>query len=169
MIRRPPRSTRTDTLFPYTTLFRSANTIEKGRRVWVMEFSTGQRGNARLDDLLLREDRRSLSESDFVDLFTLWASKGNADAMWWLGWWYEKSNHPKSVWYYIAALRADPDGHRWAFSRIVSDAKYATMYSGVSEPDLSFLDDIPEIREFKLHVGKWEEAVLKAAKIGRAS
>src|SRR3546814_8253355 len=28
MIRRPPRSTRTDTLFPYTTLFRSAS----GRR-----------------------------------------------------------------------------------------------------------------------------------------
>src|SRR3546814_17176623 len=27
MIRRPPRSTRTDTLFPYTTLFRSANGI----------------------------------------------------------------------------------------------------------------------------------------------
>src|SRR3546814_10018495 len=25
MIRRPPRSTRTDTLFPYTTLFRSPN------------------------------------------------------------------------------------------------------------------------------------------------
>src|SRR3546814_1283268 len=27
MIRRPPRSTRTDTLFPYTTLFRSACSI----------------------------------------------------------------------------------------------------------------------------------------------
>src|SRR3546814_1000557 len=27
MIRRPPRSTRTDTLFPYTTLFRSAGAI----------------------------------------------------------------------------------------------------------------------------------------------
>src|SRR3546814_6398096 len=27
MIRRPPRSTRTDTLFPYTTLFRSALTV----------------------------------------------------------------------------------------------------------------------------------------------
>src|SRR3546814_17929576 len=27
MIRRPPRSTRTDTLFPYTTLFRSLETI----------------------------------------------------------------------------------------------------------------------------------------------
>src|SRR3546814_10460189 len=28
MIRRPPRSTRTDTLFPYTTLFRSAMNAE---------------------------------------------------------------------------------------------------------------------------------------------
>src|SRR3546814_8227727 len=28
MIRRPPRSTRTDTLFPYTTLFRSADDLE---------------------------------------------------------------------------------------------------------------------------------------------
>src|SRR3546814_13034225 len=28
MIRRPPRSTRTDTLFPYTTLFRSKLTVE---------------------------------------------------------------------------------------------------------------------------------------------
>src|SRR3546814_2655104 len=28
MIRRPPRSTRTDTLFPYTTLFRSSLTME---------------------------------------------------------------------------------------------------------------------------------------------
>src|SRR3546814_20231054 len=27
MIRRPPRSTRTDTLFPYTTLFRSSTTV----------------------------------------------------------------------------------------------------------------------------------------------
>src|SRR3546814_14245463 len=28
MIRRPPRSTRTDTLFPYTTLFRSARFLQ---------------------------------------------------------------------------------------------------------------------------------------------
>src|SRR3546814_11660685 len=31
MIRRPPRSTRTDTLFPYTTLFRSVP-LAQGRR-----------------------------------------------------------------------------------------------------------------------------------------
>src|SRR3546814_18275336 len=29
MIRRPPRSTRTDTLFPYTTLFRSGRPAER--------------------------------------------------------------------------------------------------------------------------------------------
>src|SRR3546814_16248031 len=28
MIRRPPRATRTDTLFPYTTLFRSSRAVE---------------------------------------------------------------------------------------------------------------------------------------------
>src|SRR3546814_19501283 len=32
MIRRPPRSTRTDTLFPYTTLFRSFRTWAASRR-----------------------------------------------------------------------------------------------------------------------------------------
>src|SRR3546814_5112782 len=31
MIRRPPRSTRTDTLFPYTTLFRSAVTQHRNQ------------------------------------------------------------------------------------------------------------------------------------------
>src|SRR3546814_11263475 len=40
MIRRPPRSTRTDTLFPYTTLFRSgaivAVTLIYRQRVWTL-------------------------------------------------------------------------------------------------------------------------------------
>src|SRR3546814_11211908 len=34
MIRRPPRSTRTDTLFPYTTLFRSWHEIDLVDGVW---------------------------------------------------------------------------------------------------------------------------------------
>src|SRR3546814_15342262 len=33
MIRRPPRSTRTDTLFPYTTLFRSTAINDVGHRL----------------------------------------------------------------------------------------------------------------------------------------
>src|SRR3546814_9827716 len=34
MIRRPPRSTRTDTLFPYTTLFRSFFITVYAGRIW---------------------------------------------------------------------------------------------------------------------------------------
>src|SRR3546814_1686671 len=33
MLRPPPRSTRTDTLFPYTTLFRSLSRLLLGRRI----------------------------------------------------------------------------------------------------------------------------------------
>src|SRR3546814_1535469 len=40
MIRRPPRSTRTDTLFPYTTLFRSR---ERGKRRFLYGISFGFR------------------------------------------------------------------------------------------------------------------------------
>src|SRR3546814_18483544 len=37
MIRRPPRSTRTDTLFPYTTLFRSVRHTPRPHRIWAEE------------------------------------------------------------------------------------------------------------------------------------
>src|SRR3546814_4667642 len=36
MIRRPPRSTRTDTLFPYTTLFRSPFRELLGHEEWII-------------------------------------------------------------------------------------------------------------------------------------
>src|SRR3546814_6566704 len=42
MKRRPPRSTRTDTRFPYTTLFRSIELIRNGRRQTVT-VTVGQR------------------------------------------------------------------------------------------------------------------------------
>src|SRR3546814_2358833 len=54
MIRRPPRSTRTDTLFPYTTLFRSPDCdqrdrtdelVERGKAPAEPASSTGQRGD----------------------------------------------------------------------------------------------------------------------------
>src|SRR3546814_80214 len=51
MIRRPPRSTRTDTLFPYTTLFRSegVDSFErrKGRKPRVLVAKMGQDGHDR--------------------------------------------------------------------------------------------------------------------------
>src|SRR3546814_12645601 len=44
MIRRPPRSTRTDTLFPYTTLFRSEGNATKG--FGDIDWEYGVRGRA---------------------------------------------------------------------------------------------------------------------------
>src|SRR3546814_8886320 len=43
MIRRPPRSTRTDTLFPYTTLFRSTQGYP-GARLLVQDYPIGPQG-----------------------------------------------------------------------------------------------------------------------------
>src|SRR3546814_19086367 len=49
MIRRPPRSTRIDTLFPYTTLFRSQRLAERGvpARLFQMQVGDDQRAVAR--------------------------------------------------------------------------------------------------------------------------
>src|SRR3546814_16851073 len=56
MIRRPPRSTRTDTLFPYTTLFRSA-------KAW------GQDPNAGRDALSKASFEVGLVEAELLGLF----------------------------------------------------------------------------------------------------
>src|SRR3546814_11776236 len=42
MIRRPPRSTRTDTLFPYTTLFRSRAALARHPELELASASVGQ-------------------------------------------------------------------------------------------------------------------------------
>src|SRR3546814_15407575 len=57
MIRRPPRSTRTDTLFPYTTLFRSGR--EEGVGGILDQFGRTPRGE---------QDRRFVEEQRAVDL-----------------------------------------------------------------------------------------------------
>src|SRR3546814_8076712 len=44
MIRRPPRSTRTDTLFPYTTLFRSHH-VTPWIFIWLIFLSGGRNRN----------------------------------------------------------------------------------------------------------------------------
>src|SRR3546814_20034754 len=43
IIRRPPRSTRTDTLFPYTTLFRSISTAKIASDGLIRRFAPGLR------------------------------------------------------------------------------------------------------------------------------
>src|SRR3546814_9199087 len=63
MRRRPPRSTRTDTLFPYTTLFRSPD--DEQRAPVVAHQRADPRRAARFGDhAFLEEDRRVLHPRD---------------------------------------------------------------------------------------------------------
>src|SRR3546814_2066655 len=69
MIRRPPRSTRTDTLFPYTTLFRSAGPlftrifalVRRGFRLDYLVSSLGRRTAKSRSRRYLPEHRRGPS------------------------------------------------------------------------------------------------------------
>src|SRR3546814_5162186 len=66
MIRRPPRSTRTDTLFPYTTLFRSAvaRRIQAGERTF-QSLHVGEAVLVRNEDFVhddLAGDRRAQAD-----------------------------------------------------------------------------------------------------------
>src|SRR3546814_13198619 len=76
MIRRPPRSTRTDTLFPYTTLFRSLTNVALARLPPFVELRAPRRASwrrlapAQAPDLVQRCAillRRSVSTLDRRD------------------------------------------------------------------------------------------------------
>src|SRR3546814_1162615 len=63
MIRRPPRSTRTDTLFPYTTLFRSLR-IDRGYGVFGVAADTGAEAQAALAALVPEEGELWIVEGE---------------------------------------------------------------------------------------------------------
>src|SRR3546814_5683804 len=66
MIRRPPRSTRTDTLFPYTTLFRSQGKYlgnDDGRIGTNLPFAAASRYGRAMTDLHLHPSLRSPAQT----------------------------------------------------------------------------------------------------------
>src|SRR3546814_5154250 len=64
MIRRPPRSTRTDTLFPYTTLFRSASAADAGPIGAAARFARRADGISGARPLLVSGGNRSPDRSE---------------------------------------------------------------------------------------------------------
>src|SRR3546814_8070166 len=65
MIRRPPRSTRTDTLFPYTTLFRSSRNVPPRaacRRLHIVVPSSSSCRPLHLPDCITRRSEEHTSE-----------------------------------------------------------------------------------------------------------
>src|SRR3546814_13903776 len=88
MIRRPPRSTRTDTLFPYTTLFRSAHRLGTARGEDQVVRMVGKRPRfvpARQQDRIARLEREgkigrhAAIVHDAMPLFDLVAVGGDKD------------------------------------------------------------------------------------------
>src|SRR3546814_14105968 len=77
MIRRPPRSTRTDTLFPYTTLFRSARYLSGTRSAGI------RRGDHVVCDpgAVVHLDRHTRSPSGCTESHRRLAAAG---LVWWL-------------------------------------------------------------------------------------
>src|SRR3546814_9651292 len=70
MIRRPPRSTRTDTLFPYTTLFRSRQRSERSRdrSRWQLRPIQGEGGAMAADKYVIPTH---LDDPELIGLWTL--------------------------------------------------------------------------------------------------
>src|SRR3546814_7254742 len=73
MIRRPPRSTSTDTLFPYTTLFRSGCGTAEGRLLQPSA-CTPSRRHLRIwsSNVLLRSSRRGCTMNGAVETYVEW-------------------------------------------------------------------------------------------------
>src|SRR3546814_20572180 len=75
MIRRPPRSTRTDTLFPYTTLFRA----ESGTVVSVEELNAGTCRHVSEGVCTIGEMHIDKLADDFMSVSDIYDGVGVAD------------------------------------------------------------------------------------------
>lgn len=147
--------------FSGRTVVVSGSGILPDGTIWVMDWSSGEALHAQVKDLTSREDRYFLTSDALTGRFARWARSGNAEAMWWLGWWYCGSNHPRSIWYYIASLRAAPRDVAMELMRIGSEAIAPFLFPGVPRPDLRFLADIPELRGAPVD-SDWRSALEKA-------
>src|SRR3546814_14474895 len=61
MLRRPPRSTRTGTLFPYTTLFRSGGKVEIVQTPGLPIYISGLGGKREITDVVVRDQRYTIA------------------------------------------------------------------------------------------------------------
>src|SRR3546814_13510579 len=79
MIRRPPRSTRTDTLFPYTTLFRSRGSVDGACGGTRLGPPTGKSGGTVLQAAALvggaGAERRATEDDVRMTEFSAWIGR----------------------------------------------------------------------------------------------
>lgn len=90
------------------------------------------------------------------------AENGDSDAMWWCASAYGESSLAVSTWYYIGAMRREPDKYAWAFERVLLQTSAGHRNTGMPPPDLSFMQEIAELRGGNQIWGDWKEAIQKA-------
>src|SRR3546814_9169071 len=127
MIRRPPRSTRTDTLFPYTTLFRSldAHLREEARylirklildleicAILVTHYQT--EALAAADHILLLQNGRIVQEGSPLDIYT------NSNSLYAAGF-LGANNIAHGQVLSLDGTRATIGGERWSLDGVVRE------------------------------------------------
>ena len=134
------------------------------RWIWAADWTTGERVNAPLVGLSPAAiEQPSLTE--VVRQIENWARNGNADAMWWLGDFYEHGssaigvNGGKALAYYLGAIRCMPEWYeRETVERVLHDG-CNLFKSGHPEcvadhtptDKAGFLNKFREYRELKTH------------------
>lgn len=149
------------------------NYVYDDNTIWVADWKTGKRIHPNLMELIPIAITEKDTFSEVTERCTEWARNGNSSAAWWLGWRWEGINHPKSIWYYVAAIRLSPKYYGWALNRIQSDSIFGCMCSDTPQPDISFLKCIPEMaegvieKEWQVAISEAESAVHKLATVGQ--
>src|SRR3546814_580644 len=125
MIRRPPRSTRTDTLFPYTTLFRSAVQLEAGPPAPRAGRSLSGADGVSLTAIVLWERKVNLKLNGKVTVVT-GGSKGIGLAV---------ANAFAAEGAYVAIIARNPEGLGQARAQLqASGHNVATFAADLSDP-----------------------------------
>lgn len=117
---------------------------DDGKTIWASNRQTGKRMDAVIKELIPTSVTGKDTLGELTGKCVEWAKAGNADAAWWLGWRMDGENHPKSMWYYLAAIRMNPNAYSWYLSNLHDNGKFGAMCSGVTQPDINYMREIPE-------------------------
>lgn len=127
----------------FSPLYSAAGKREK---VWCALWRTGGRLDILPENLRALDPESQPAIDSILSRVSLWARKGNEDAAWWLGWWYEGTACCRSTWYYMAAMRLNPKALGWALQRTISDAVCGLTGSSPHPlMDIAFLGRLHEV------------------------
>ncbi len=136
-------------------------TYDDGLTIWAARRITGERVDATVAKLIPTAITSTNTFGELTRRCAVWARAGNADAAWWLGWRFDGVNLPKSLWYYLAAIRKAPRAYGWYLSNLFDNALYGIMCEGEPQAHIGFIKDIAEFNDRKPSTN-WQDAIALA-------